>query len=81
MQSIYLMPCEAGRLMKPPVSGPRIRQLMDSGQLEGIRTPSGRRLILARSLERLIKQREAARKESLAQKGGDDDVAAEPNAR
>jgi hypothetical protein len=56
-----LMPFEAGRRFKPPISGQRASQLVDDGQLEAVRTESGRRLILASSVERLIKQREAAR--------------------
>lgn len=56
-----LMPFEAGRRLNPPVSGARISQLVNAGQLEAVRTESGRRLILVSSLERLIKQREANR--------------------
>lgn len=57
-----LMPFEAGRRLNPPVSGARISQLVDAGQLEAVRTESGRRLILARSLDQLIKQRQANRR-------------------
>jgi hypothetical protein len=54
---VYLAPSEAGRLFEPPLSPARIRQLFDAGELAGLRTAGGMRLIRRSEIERLASER------------------------
>jgi hypothetical protein len=58
----FLTTGEAGLRLNPPVSGARIRQLLDQGVLPvAIKTARGQRLIAENDLLRLIAQRQAKR--------------------
>lgn len=54
---IFLLPGEAGRYFDPPIGPDRIRQLIDSGDLKGSRTESGRRLVAKREVLRFVEER------------------------
>jgi hypothetical protein len=53
-----LLPSEAGRYFRPPISADRVRQLCDIGQLNAITTASGHRLIPLDDVLRLAHERE-----------------------
>jgi excisionase family DNA binding protein len=50
---------EAGRILE--VSADRVRQLVDEGQLEAVRTPTGLRLLERGAVEALAARRAARR--------------------
>jgi hypothetical protein len=61
MAELFLLtPEEAGREFTPPLSGARIRQLVDSGELQAHRTAAGWRLIERSEVQRLMDKRRAA---------------------
>ncbi len=57
----WLTPTEAGRVLGVTASG--VRWMADTRRLRGTRTPSGRRLISARDLERLRREREQGKQD------------------
>ena len=57
MRTPYLTPTETARVLGITSSG--VRWLVDTRRLKAVRTPSGRRLIVARDLERLRRDRES----------------------
>jgi excisionase family DNA binding protein len=56
-KEIILLPTEVGRLLNPPVSGQRVRQMIDEGVLRCHRTPGGWRLVPLAEVEKLIAKR------------------------
>jgi hypothetical protein len=58
-----LTPGEAGRLLEPPLSSNRVRQLADAGTLPCIRTASGLRLICRDEVLKLVQKRQQRRSE------------------
>lgn len=54
---IHFTPTEFGRSCDPPLTGARISQLVDSGAIRGLKTPSGRRFIPASELQRFMATR------------------------
>lgn len=54
---VFLTCSEAGRECRPPVTGHRIRQMVDRGELRALKTPSGWRLIPLAEIQRLNETR------------------------
>jgi PHP family Zn ribbon phosphoesterase len=57
-EEVYLTCSEAGREVRPPVSGHRIRQMVDRGELHALKTPSGWRLVPLAEIRRLNESRQ-----------------------
>ena len=57
-----LTPQKFGVRFNPPLSAQWVRQLVDSGQIKAVRTPTGRRLIALSELRRFQAERDGARR-------------------
>jgi hypothetical protein len=56
-KEIFLMPGEAGRYFDPPLGPDQVRRLFDRGDLKGLRTEGGRRLVSKAEVLRFVEER------------------------
>jgi len=61
-EELFYMPSDAGRKFEPQISGARIKQLIEAGELRAFKTVGGVHLIAESELRRFL----ASRKERIA---------------